>query len=227
MASLTAASLKRLEGVHPDLVKVVKRAAEITTQPFQVTEGLRSLNRQRELVRKGASRTMRSRHLAAPNGLGHAIDLVAMIGGRVSWEIPLYHRLADAMKKAARELGVPIEWGGDWKGFFDGPHIQLPWDRYPGTKSVSQPAPPAPTERELGTLVPGSHGEAVSKLQLDLFSLGQAIKVDGQYGPATRRALAAVLKAKGEKVTDIVTAPLAERITRWAKAASRPLKATP
>jgi peptidoglycan L-alanyl-D-glutamate endopeptidase CwlK len=225
MASLTAASLKRLEGVHPDLVKVVMRAAEITTQPFQISQGVRSLSEQRKMVSKGASRTMRSRHLAAPNGLGHAVDVVAMIGRRPSWELPLYHRLADAMKQAARELGVPVEWGGDWKSFFDGPHFQLPWDRYPGTKSVSQPAPPAPTERELGTLVPGSHGEAVSRLQLDLFALGEAIKVDGQYGPATRRALAAILAARGETVTDIVTAPLAERIARWARASSRKLPA--
>jgi peptidoglycan L-alanyl-D-glutamate endopeptidase CwlK len=227
MASLTSASLKRLEGVHPDLVKVARRAAEISSQAFQITEGVRSLNRQRELVRKGASRTMRSRHLAAPNGLGHAIDVVAMVGGRVSWEAPLYHRIADAFKQAARELGVPIEWGGDWKGFFDGPHFQLPWAQYPGTTSVRRIAPPAPTERELATLVPGSHGEAVSALQLDLFALGQPIKVDGQYGPATRRALHAALAAKGEKVTDIVTAPLAERIARWAKAVSKPIKAGP
>ena len=145
MASLTAVSLKKLAGVHPDLVKIITRAAEISPQPFQVTEGVRTLNRQRRMVATGASRTLRSRHLAAPNGLGHAVDVVAMIGGRVSWELPLYHRIADAVKQAARELGVPVEWGGDWKGFVDGPHFQLPWDRYPGTKSVSQPAPPAPT----------------------------------------------------------------------------------
>ena len=75
---LTQRSLKRLEGVHPDLARIVKRAAEITGQPFQITEGLRSKSRQRELVRRGASKTMRSRHLT-----GHAVDVVAMIGGRI------------------------------------------------------------------------------------------------------------------------------------------------
>lgn len=115
-------SLDKLKGVHPDLVKVVKRAAEVTDTDFIVTEGLRTLERQRTLVAAGASRTMRSRHLT-----GHAIDLAAKVGGKVRWDWPLYYKLATAMKRAAKELGVKIEWGGDWKSFKDGPHFQLPW----------------------------------------------------------------------------------------------------
>lgn len=121
---LSKLSLSRLEGVHPDLVKVVKRAIEITEVDFRVSEGLRSKSRQAELVKVGASQTNNSRHFT-----GHAVDLVAMIGLEVRWDWPLYHKLADAMKQAAKELNVPIEWGGDWITFKDGPHFQLPWGK--------------------------------------------------------------------------------------------------
>lgn len=119
-------SLKRLEGVHPDLVKVVKRAIEITEVDFTVLEGLRTVARQRQLVKRGASKTMNSRHIT-----GHAVDLGAWVGGKVAWDWPLYYKIADAMKQAAKELDQPIEWGGDWRSFKDGPHWQLPWKGYP------------------------------------------------------------------------------------------------
>lgn len=218
---LTAASIKRLEGVHPHLVAVVKRAAEITRQPFQITEGLRTLSRQRELVRRGASRTLRSRHLKAPNGLGHAIDVVAMIGGRISWEVPLYHVIADAMRQAATQLGIRIEWGGDWVEFFDGPHFQLPWDTYPGVGAVTDPAPPQPATAEFATLVPGSHGEGVTALQNNLVRLGYPLKADGQFGPRTRAALSSALAKIGLKATDVVTASVQARIAKAARAAER------
>lgn len=123
---LGSRSLSRLEGVHPDLVKVVERAIEITKVDFTVLEGMRSLARQQKLVRSGASKTMNSRHLT-----GHAVDLGAWVDGQVSWDWPLYYKIADAMKAAAKELGQPIEWGGDWRRFKDGPHWQLPWGKYP------------------------------------------------------------------------------------------------
>jgi peptidoglycan L-alanyl-D-glutamate endopeptidase CwlK len=119
-------SLARLEGVHPDLVKVVKRAIEITEVDFTVLEGVRTVSRQRQLVKSGASKTMNSRHLT-----GHAVDLGAWVGGKVRWDWPLYYKIAAAMKQAAKELGQPIEWGGDWRSFKDGPHWQLPWREYP------------------------------------------------------------------------------------------------
>lgn len=119
-------SLARLEGVHPDLVRVVKRAIEITEVDFTVLEGVRSLKRQKQLVAAGASKTMNSRHLT-----GHAVDLGAWVGGKVRWDWPLYHKIAAAMKQAAKELDQPIEWGGDWRSFKDGPHWQLPWKEYP------------------------------------------------------------------------------------------------
>lgn len=124
--SLSQRSIKALEGVHPDMVKVVKRAIQITDIDFVVTEGLRTLQKQKQLVAAGASQTMRSRHLT-----GHAVDLAALVAGKVRWDYPLYGKLAIAMKQAAKDVGVPIEWGGDWKSFKDGPHFQLPWKDYP------------------------------------------------------------------------------------------------
>lgn len=123
---LNERSKKNLDGVHADLQRVVYRAAEITNLDFIVTEGLRTVERQRKLVSSGASTTMRSRHLT-----GHAIDLAAVVDGEVRWDWPLYKKLADAMKEAAQIEGVLLEWGGDWLKFKDGPHFQLPWKVYP------------------------------------------------------------------------------------------------
>lgn len=127
---LSARSLSRLQGVHPDLVRVVKRAITITEVDFSVLEGLRTAARQRELVAAGASKTMNSRHLT-----GHAVDLGAYVAGKVRWDWPLYGKLAAAMKEAARLERVPIEWGGDWRTFKDGPHFQLPFNSYPRTEA--------------------------------------------------------------------------------------------
>lgn len=123
---LSQKSLDRLTGVHPDLVACVKRAIELSTVDFAVLEGVRSKARQEQLVAAGASQTMNSRHLT-----GHAVDLGAMVSGTVRWDWPLYFKVADAMKSAASELSVPLEWGGDWTTFKDGPHWQLPWKEYP------------------------------------------------------------------------------------------------
>ena len=119
-------SLRNLEGVHPDLVAVAHRALEITEIDFIVTEGLRTREKQIELVRAGASRTTRSRHLT-----GHAIDIAAWVAGGVRWDWPLYEELSRAFKQAAAELKVPIVWGGDWKSFRDGPHYELSRTEYP------------------------------------------------------------------------------------------------
>jgi len=129
---LSAKTLMKLEGAHPDLVKVIKRAAALSSIDFTVLEVLRSLARQKQLVASGASRTMNSRHLPGKDGLSRAVDIAPLDhGGKVSWAWPLYHRLAPIVKQAAKDEGVPIEWGGDWRGFKDGPHWQLPWKDYP------------------------------------------------------------------------------------------------
>ncbi|MFD1330501.1 peptidoglycan-binding protein [Methylopila musalis] len=131
--TLDARSERNLVGVHPDLARVVRRAAALAGVAFAVTEGARTLARQRKLVAAGASQTLRSRHI--PGGganVAHAVDLAAKVGGAIRWDWPLYERLAAAMKQAAQDEAVPIEWGGDWPSFRDGPHFQLPWARYPG-----------------------------------------------------------------------------------------------
>ena len=119
-------SVSRLKGVHPDLVKVVERAIQKTPVDFTVLEGVRSVERQRQLYEAGASQTMKGRHLT-----GHAVDLGAWVGDEVRWDWPLYHKIANAMKAAAKELKIPLTWGGDWRGFPDGPHFELPWKEYP------------------------------------------------------------------------------------------------
>jgi len=122
--TLNVRSEKNLAGVHPDLVKVVRKTAE--TMQFVVTEGLRTAERQKQLVAAGASQTQKSRHLT-----GHAVDLAALVGDEIRWDWPLYKKLSDGMKEAAKQLSIPIEWGGDWTTLKDGPHFQLPWKQYP------------------------------------------------------------------------------------------------
>ncbi|WP_338577799.1 M15 family metallopeptidase [Brevundimonas olei] len=124
--NLSKRSRARLVGVHPDLVAIVERAIQITGVDFMVTEGLRSVTRQKELFAAKATRTMNSRHLT-----GHAVDVAAMVAGEVRWDWPLYPRIAQAFKQAALERGTPIIWGGDWKSLKDGPHFELDRKAYP------------------------------------------------------------------------------------------------
>ena len=107
--SLSQRSLDKLAGVDQRLVDVVKRAIQITTVDFGVTCGLRTVEEQKRLVANGASQTMDSNHVK-----GTAVDLVAYVGNRASWELNLYDDIALAMKVAARELKVPIRWGAAW-----------------------------------------------------------------------------------------------------------------
>lgn len=126
MFSLSKRSQNKLTGVHPELVRVVRRAIEITHTDFTVIEGLRSIERQKSLYNLGQSKTLRSRHLT-----GHAVDLAALVDGVINWEPEVYANIAQAMKAAASELDVPVQWGGDWKTFKDYVHWQLPHDKYP------------------------------------------------------------------------------------------------
>jgi peptidoglycan L-alanyl-D-glutamate endopeptidase CwlK len=147
----SARSEAKLHGVHPDLIKVVRRALELSPVDFGITEGLRTEARQKELVEAGASRTMKSRHLT-----GHAIDVVAYVGGTVRWDGPLFSSIAKSFQQASIELGIPVVWGGSWalldsvedvgeavmdyvarckregkKPLIDGPHFELARQRYP------------------------------------------------------------------------------------------------
>jgi peptidoglycan L-alanyl-D-glutamate endopeptidase CwlK len=139
-------SKDRLLGIDPRMVAVVEKAIIISEQDFSVICGMRTVEEQEALVAKGASQTMKSKHLE-----GLAVDLMAYIdGGR--WELNLYDEIADAVRKAAIELGVTVRWGAawhknlnDWEGtaedlmneyidlrrsqgrrpFIDGPHFEI------------------------------------------------------------------------------------------------------
>lgn len=151
--ALGAKSLAHLEGVHPDLVRVVKRAITTTQQDFAVQQGLRTFEEQKRNVAAGNSRTLKSRHLT-----GHAVDLVPWINGALEWDWPAIYRIASAMRGAASAEGVPIRWGGVWdrqlaelpgdpaglklaveayakrhagSDLLDGPHFELPVGSYP------------------------------------------------------------------------------------------------
>lgn len=122
-------SLANLEGVHPDLIEVVKKAGELCDAEgidFIVTDGHRTYAEQVEFVKTGKSKTLKSRHLG-----GFAVDYVGLCNGRVSYDVALMTQIAECFKRAAAKLRTPIEWGGDWRNFKDTPHIQLVNERYP------------------------------------------------------------------------------------------------
>lgn len=127
-------SLKNLMGVHPALRKVMDRALRESPLDFVIVEGLRTPQRQRELVRVGASKTLNSRHLT-----GHAIDLYAWVDmdrdGKVTFEEManprLLNTIAMAVKAAAVAENIPVVWGGDWRKFKDMPHFELDRRSYP------------------------------------------------------------------------------------------------
>lgn len=117
--SLGEKSLAELEGVHPKLVDVVKRAIEITEQDFSVHDGLRTVAEQREYVRRGVSKTMNSKHMKQPDGFGHAVDLVPYINGQLRWEWKPIFVIAAAVQKAAEEQSAALIWGGCWDRAFN------------------------------------------------------------------------------------------------------------
>ncbi|HEJ8087014.1 TPA: M15 family metallopeptidase [Serratia liquefaciens] len=124
--TLSQNSEAKLAGINPDLLQVVRLALTLSEVDFGITEGLRTIERQREMVCAGKSQTMKSRHIT-----GHAVDVAAYIGADITWEWRYYAQIAKAYKQAANQLGIPIEWGGDWKTLKDGPHFQLSPAAYP------------------------------------------------------------------------------------------------
>jgi len=223
---LTKRCETRLTGVHPDLAAVVREAAQRSEIPFRVTEGVRSLTRQRALVKAGASQTLRSRHLT-----GHAADVAAFPGGRLSWEVPLYHRIADAFKEAARALDTPIEWGGDWSSFFDGPHFQLPWASYPIGSNPLRGAPDFViadgAERRANRLVrPGERSDAVKRWQRAINEVlpDADLAVDGVFGPSTYAAVTRLQRVLGVKADGIIGSKTRAAYTRFKTALKRAQK---
>ena len=128
---MDARTAKNLKSVHPDLAKVFTLAYNRADPKPVITSAPRTIAEQRALVKKGASKTMNSRHLPSKDGFVRALDICFLIGGQMRWDWPLYKKYADLMKAAGKELKIPVEWGGDWVSFKDGPHFQLPWKQYP------------------------------------------------------------------------------------------------
>lgn len=125
MYSFSQRSKDRLKGVHPDLVKIMEEAIKESPLDFGITEGVRTLERQKELFNAGKSMTMNSRHLR-----GLAVDIAIFIDGKLNWDFPNYKTVADHIKDVAREMEIPIVWGGDWQSFKDGPHFELHRAKY-------------------------------------------------------------------------------------------------
>jgi len=139
MRKYSQRSLNNLKGIHPDLRRVIDRALQDSPLDFVVIEGLRSEERQRQMVASGASRTMNSRHLT-----GHAVDLMPIGPNGPAFDWPLYDKLGPAVKEAAEKEGVALDWGGDWKSFRDGPHFELDRGSYPQTDWMTGDEPPEP-----------------------------------------------------------------------------------
>ena len=113
-------SERNLRGVNPRLVALLREAVSRYDGRVVVTEGLRTLDRQKYLVASGKSRTINSKHLS-----GYAFDIALFIDGRLTWDFFEYQRFADVVKSVSAETGVVVRWGGDWKGFVDACHFEL------------------------------------------------------------------------------------------------------
>lgn len=118
-------SLEKLSTVHPDLQKLFKEVITNSPYDFSITEGVRSLERQKELVAQKKSTTMHSRHLT-----GHAVDIAVIVDGKISWDIRVYKDVTDHIKNIAKLMNISIVCGIDWKSFVDGPHIELDRTKY-------------------------------------------------------------------------------------------------
>ncbi|PTT44813.1 M15 family metallopeptidase [Aeromonas sp. HMWF016] len=125
--TFSARSERRLEGVHSDLIQVVRRALLLSPVDFIVLEGVRTPERQRELKAAGVTKTLNSRHIT-----GHAVDLAPWLNNQIPWhDWHAFTMVANAMKLAAVELNILLTWGGEWQSLRDGPHFELPWEVYP------------------------------------------------------------------------------------------------
>ena len=126
MYKFGAKSQEKLSTVHPDLQKLFVAAITASPLDFSITEGIRSLERQKELVAAKKSTTMNSRHLT-----GKAVDIAVFVDGKVTWDAKYYKVVSDHIKQVAVKLGIAIKWGGDWTSFKDGPHFELDSKVYP------------------------------------------------------------------------------------------------
>jgi peptidoglycan L-alanyl-D-glutamate endopeptidase CwlK len=162
-------SLKNMTGIHPDLRLVLDKALQDSPLDFVVIEGLRTVERQKQLVASGASKTMNSRHIT-----GHAVDLLPIgPNGKPAFDWPLYNQLGPAVKKAAADLGIELDWGGDWKSFKDGPHFELDRVAYPVGEWETKAKPPEErTSAAQSTTVQASAVQIVSGAGAGIAAVG-------------------------------------------------------
>jgi peptidoglycan L-alanyl-D-glutamate endopeptidase CwlK len=192
-------SLSNLKGIHPDLRRVIDRALQESPLDFIVIEGLRTMQRQRELYASGASKTMNSRHLT-----GHAVDLLPIGKDGAAFAWPLYDKLGPAVKAAADAEGVQIDWGGDWTKFRDGPHFQLDWDAYPTEEWVTGDEAPKPRSKAQSTTLQAAAGAATA-------GAGGVATVLGSLDPVAQYIVLGAAAIAGLFLLWIVR----ERIRRW------------
>jgi peptidoglycan L-alanyl-D-glutamate endopeptidase CwlK len=192
-------SLNNLKGIHPDLRRVIDRALQESPLDFIVIEGLRTMQRQRELYASGASKTMNSRHLT-----GHAVDLLPIGKDGAAFAWPLYDKLGPAVKAAAEAEGVAITWGGDWQKFRDGPHFQLAWDEYPTEEWVTGDEPSKPRSKAQSTTLQAAAGAATA-------GAGGVATVLGSLDPVAQYILLGAASLAGLFLLWIVR----ERLRKW------------
>ena len=194
-------SLSSLKGIHPDLRRVIDRALQESPLDFIVIEGLRTMQRQRELYASGASKTMNSRHLT-----GHAVDLLPIGKDGAAFAWPLYDKLGPAVKAAADAEGVKIDWGGDWTKFRDGPHFQLDWDAYPTEEWVTGDEAPKPRSKAQSTTLQAAAGAATA-------GAGGVATVLGSLDPVAQYIVLGAAAIAGLFLLWIVR----ERLRRWSQ----------
>lgn len=196
-------SLKNMQGIHPDLRLVLDKALQDSPLDFVVIEGLRTKERQQELFDSKASQRLDSRHIT-----GHAVDLLP-IGpdGKPAFDWPLYDQLGPAVKKAAAELGIELDWGGDWKKFKDGPHFELDRTAYPVGDWETKAKPPTPrSSAAQSTTVQASAVQIVSGAGAGIAAVGS---LDGT-AQIVVLAFAGIIVLAGLWI-------MRERLRRWAE----------
>lgn len=157
--SWSARSKRNMQGLHPDLLAVLDKALRLTPYDFVVTEGLRSEARQKQLLASGASKTLNSRHLT-----GHAFDIAVIDSSGISWDFALYKANAQVILAVASDLGVELEWGGNWRSPKDGPHFQLAWKAYPKDSWQSKLKAPEPKSVAQSRTLRGAGTAALGQL---------------------------------------------------------------
>ena len=116
--TLTSADERKLVGVNSRLVSVVRGVALIAPVRFKVVEGMRTMTRQRQLLKEGKTKTLSSKHL-----IGRAVDIAPIVDGKVSWDWKHFTPLVSCARAVSADLGVPLVFGYDWG--WDAPHWEM------------------------------------------------------------------------------------------------------